>query len=586
MNTILLALRLTLSRLFHERLAALCLCIAIAAALTPLLMILGLKEGTVAMLRNRLIADPCNLEVRLPDSSTYSMEDVEKIRRLPQVQFCIPGTRTLALSAMLQRADGSARAESLLLPTAAGDPLLTRYHLPSPQENELTLSEAVAQELQVAVGDTVRVEVSRVVNNKKEVTVAERRVCGILPEESDAGRQTYVPLSLQSAAEEYKEFIRNALDGEASGVELRPVYYGFMVDSAEKIAALPAYKARKAMVFAEQRPATEAERGDMPEGTTLYFNPGQFRSLKDIQPAYSLLRSAGIQLRLWNPPLSVSVQGADSAPLTVCCVPDVPVYGGAVPALRLRGSVRELCGRRVLQLSPEVSVAAELEYDESVPAGTLQAEATVLGLLHHALHRGVHWDEGQGVLLLNRRTYSRLRLYARTPEDVAPLAAALQDPNGEFGYRTEANLGAIRRVQILNSQLEILFRLLACIGVAGSVFSLALSLFNGVLKRQREYAILCTLGFSRAALALFPVLESLLLTLLSVAAAFGVFHLLSGTISMLFSSAIESGESLCYLSPSLHLQIVGIGLLVALVSAIAAAVTVMRVQPSAAIRDV
>lgn len=581
MNSFLLILHLTWRRLYHERLAAMCLCIAVSAALVPLLMILGLKEGTVTMLRNRLASDPVNLEVSLPVSATYTPEEVEKIRALPQVQFCLPGTRSLAVTAWLRRVADGAKQEITLHPTGEGDPLLARFHVAAPKANEIVVSENVAKALQLQVGDTVQVEVARTVNNRRESTVIERRVCGLLPTESDADCQSYAPLNLLVAVEEYIECIRNTPEGPAAGVKLQPVYYGMLVSAPEKLSSTPEYQLRRVMLFDEQRSALPAERGDMPETTRLYYNHGQFFALNKLRPAYALVKRSGGELSLWNPPLQAVVKGGGATPLAICVEPCAPEFGGAAPNIVLRCGDSSLSGRQVLQLSDEVSVAAELVVDENVSPGCLHASAAVAGMLHHALYRRVHWDEQQQAVMLNRRTFSRLRIYARTPEDVPALAATLET----MGYRTKANIGAIRRVQILNRQLEILFRLLACIGLIGTAFSLALSLFNSALKQRREYAVLCTLGFSRKALALFPLLESLLLTLLALMGALGIFHLLSGTIGVLFGSAIESGESLCCLSLSLHLQIMGAGAAVALLAAFAAVLTVLRVQPSAAIRD-
>lgn len=607
MKTLLLAFRLTLCKLRRERLAALCLCIAVAAALVPLLMVLGLKEGIVTKLRRDLLAKPANLEIRVRLAPEFTQQGVKEIRRIPLVSFCVPCISAAGEKVYLRRHDDPQTVECDLRVTGLGDPLMAEVCTHAPGENEVVLGADTAKALGVRAGDTVRVKVTRTKERKEESCEVERTVCGILKEQDDSDNLVYAPLSLSEAVIDYRRDERAALDGAEPEVKLRPVCYGFMVAEKEKV------EANAKELFPEERRVSAEECGDMPEATTLFVADTPRPFISDMRSVISEMRSVkkalrgtyntlNGALRLWNPPLVVGVRGgaAVAEQLQVCCTPVQGEYGetetGLPQKIILRSSAQELCGTQVvLELKDELrtaTVAAEVQYDAAVPAGTLQAGALTLGLLHNALQRGVSWDAQRRVLRRPDRTYTNMRLYARTLESVAPLKAIME----QRGYGVDTKAATIKFVQNLNLKLGILFRLLAGIGIAGAAFSLALSLYNGVLKSRREYAILRTLGFSRTALAFFPVLESLVLTMLSLALSFGIFHLLSDPIAMLFSGVSEGGkqvaavvepqEHLCCLSLCLHLQIIGTGLLVALAAAVAAAVTVLRVQPSAAIRDI
>ena len=64
--------RLSGTDLQHEWLLTGCLIMAVAAVLSPLLLIFGLKYGTIDTLRTRLVQDPRNREIRPMASQAFS----------------------------------------------------------------------------------------------------------------------------------------------------------------------------------------------------------------------------------------------------------------------------------------------------------------------------------------------------------------------------------------------------------------------------------------------------------------------------------------------------------------------------------
>ena len=59
-----MVLRLAVADLLHERILSLCIVLALGAIISPLLVVLGLKEGIIEHLRSDLIEDPVNREIR------------------------------------------------------------------------------------------------------------------------------------------------------------------------------------------------------------------------------------------------------------------------------------------------------------------------------------------------------------------------------------------------------------------------------------------------------------------------------------------------------------------------------------------
>ncbi|HKU99161.1 MAG TPA: hypothetical protein VJR58_27960, partial [Vineibacter sp.] len=114
----------------HEWRATLCLVLALAAVLAPLLVLFGLRFGVVQTLTERLANDPRNLEIVPIGAGRFDKAWFDRARTWPEVAFVIPRTRAIAASMDLLNPGGSA-VNVEMIPTAPGDPLL-KGHLPYP----------------------------------------------------------------------------------------------------------------------------------------------------------------------------------------------------------------------------------------------------------------------------------------------------------------------------------------------------------------------------------------------------------------------------------------------------------------------
>ncbi|MCK7575183.1 MAG: hypothetical protein MZV65_04350 [Chromatiales bacterium] len=63
---------LAAAHLRHDWILTLCLVIALTAVIAPLLVLLGLKHGTIETLRERLVEDPVYRELRPTQTQPYS----------------------------------------------------------------------------------------------------------------------------------------------------------------------------------------------------------------------------------------------------------------------------------------------------------------------------------------------------------------------------------------------------------------------------------------------------------------------------------------------------------------------------------
>ncbi len=200
-----LALWLTWRDFLHEWRVSTCQILALAAVLTPLLVLFGLKSGIVAALQQRLLADPINLEVVLVGNARFERAWFEQMAKRPDVGFIVGRTRSLAATVDLQGAEGRALSGLEMVPTAPNDPLTKEAKATPLGAGEVLLSHSAARQLQVEVGGTVRSIVARVVEGERQVARWNGVVAGILPEARFGRDAVFVPLSLLVAVEDFRD---------------------------------------------------------------------------------------------------------------------------------------------------------------------------------------------------------------------------------------------------------------------------------------------------------------------------------------------------------------------------------------------
>ncbi len=189
---------------WHERSLSFCAVLAFAAALTPLMVLGGLRAGVVSILSQRLLDNPAALAVNPYSSQRYSEQDIAELAALPSVAFVAPLTRTLASTVQVQR-EGRPPVLADVLPTAAGDPLLERY-ASVPSEHGAVITQELARSMPKAVpGQELTLVVTRRHDGKAQEAVCRVRLHAILPDAADWKSRIYLPLPLLLDMERYRD---------------------------------------------------------------------------------------------------------------------------------------------------------------------------------------------------------------------------------------------------------------------------------------------------------------------------------------------------------------------------------------------
>lgn len=238
----------------HDGLLSACAVLGLAAVLTPLLVLYGVKFGVVQTLTERLRDDPRNLEISPVSSGRYTAAYLAALARHADVAFVLPRTRAIAATMTLSsgQTDQGKHLVVSLEPTAPGDPLLQRHGaqapvMPLPGNPEsaqngaaaplepigVALSATAAEKLGVSRGGVLEGRVERRYQGRTQSAHTVLRVVDILPLAAQQKDVAYIPLALLEATEDFRDGravpelgAHNGWIGEARPVEPR-VYPGF-----------------------------------------------------------------------------------------------------------------------------------------------------------------------------------------------------------------------------------------------------------------------------------------------------------------------------------------------------------------------
>jgi putative ABC transport system permease protein len=144
-----------------------------------------------------------------------------------------------------------------------------------------------------------------------------------------------------------------------------------------------------------------------------------------------------------------------------------------------------------------------------------------------------------------QEVYAGMRLYARSLEDVGPLAEQLRS---QFRLETVSAEERIGQILGLDRNLLRIFALVTLIAGSGLVLSIAAQVWANVERKRAHLSVLRLMGGSRGMLALFPLAQALAVACCGFAAALGVYWALASLINHAFTASMPAGTALCRLS--------------------------------------
>lgn len=219
---------LALADATHEWRSTLCLVLALAAVLAPLLILFGLRYGVVQTLADRMTRDPRNLEIVPIGAGRFDAAFFEKIAGWPDVAFLIPKTRSISATIDIFR-DGDSPVPAEMIPTAIGDPLLAGMRIPASGRQVVLSADAARKIGNVRAGESINGIVGRSIDGRTENVRLTLEVIAVLPDTALSGEAVFLPLRTLSDTESFREGFAVA-DFNAEGPARPPdprLYAGF-----------------------------------------------------------------------------------------------------------------------------------------------------------------------------------------------------------------------------------------------------------------------------------------------------------------------------------------------------------------------
>ena len=604
-------LRLAVADLRHDWVLTLCVVFALSAVISPLLLILGLKFGTIETLRSRLLQNPSNLEIRPLSSVRRGSEWFQKVAERSDVSFVIPMTRQIAATVQLRRPGERTGIDVDLIPTGEGDRVLATDSVSIPNEHQIVLTSLAAESLGVKAGDSLSLIVTRSRGRDLEQASLPMEVCGVLSQRSSGVKGAFALLRFLEFVEAYKDGLAVPEFGvEGQQPIAQPVYDGAIILTAQRLTEEQSLRLAVNTGFGK---VTELS------GAELLATAGW--SAVPLQNAYhavaggatvdresfiavtNQLRGQEATIIPWIRPLEVLLSDAagdsdhSSIKVYALSLPDVsggqrfepePPWGKATTKAKrfsiLLPSARPAVDRLLLTFSaagrPPLSIP--VHSINSLPASTKYGlvPAEIAGVLRASVERPVRFDAASGEILVERATYSSFRMYARTIDGIEGIRRYL----AEEGISVHTESQRIGEVITLDRHLTRIFWLIATVGIGGGIAALVASLYASVERKRHIFGVLRLLGFSKRELLRFPVYQGTLMGAASVGSAFALYAVFAVTINSLFKDQLQAGEAFCAIPTTYQIGATILVLLLALVSASGAAWRVNRTTPADAIR--
>jgi len=601
-------MRIAVQDLFHERLLSLCHILACAAALAPLLLLFGMRNGAIETMRTRLLQDPRNKEIRPVFGQSFTRNWFRTMSDRQDVAFIVPQIRQIALGveARLQAASplgSEAWADLDVVPTDKNDPLFTDNGLRDPDQGQCVLSAAAAEALGAVRGDVIALRVGRAMPAGRETQMITRQVSGVLPPRATTLRLVYLPLDVVEAVENYKDGLavpRFGWLGQSD--EVPPLYDGVLifgttpldkVTQAELLKNTGLTKGSTLSSFEADPlgyPLSDGSHcwvltspGNLVGDETLATVRRRLKSPDQTAIPFTLPRVASLSHEGASVELPARIVGVPVS-LLIKMKPDYAFHeqnrlvAFASPEL-IRGPGAKL---KITNEGGDHSLTVPLALlPTALRQGDIWLPVELAGRLNTLRDRPLKYDELTRTIRPLRRSYTSFRLYARTLEDVLTLTRGLQDS----GISVNAATDRIADVLGLERNLGILFWLVASVAMVGGLLTLVASLYASIERKRRDLGVLRLLGVPLGALSVFPVTQAVTVGVAALGLSLCLYSLGAFTIDAIFIGHLQEGQQLCSVKLSHVAVTAALTLVIAVTAGLLACSRIARQDPAQTLRE-
>ena len=568
LRSMIVAAPLALRDLLREPLITICLVCSVVAVLAPILLLTSVKVGFIDSLRQQFIEDPSFREIR-PGSADLRPEELfARIAGWDGIEYVVP-TVMMNPREVAIRASGSKgiyRDSPRLLPSTVGDPFLQRLTGDPPSGDGVVLTQGLLDKAGLAIGDSLTLGVTRIVNDERSSVRFDVRVVGVVPTETADVPVILADPLVEQQVEAYRAGV-SVPERDWAGVnaEPRPTYQRLLIIAPDSLGATLETELRVRVGAATYREATVEEVGNLigvgevntpPAETFLILNAGSSNyTERDVEEANAVLSNSTAYAVGLSLPMEAMILGQTTQ---IAALPnDISLGDGQMTPddFISRGTGYKLNDRIVLPESFRASWIAEGEprvfdiqaiFSDEASTDTLQAplrlsgfyEGNVplvqnqfLGMLNRGNQILLDFDAGERRFIERNAGFRGFRVVGENI-DVIP---ALENRFVQEGIQVKAKSSQILKLQRLEDSLNLLVIVVASVALAGGLSILTSSFFANVQRKSVAYATLRLIGMPKRQIAAIPIIQALVVA----GAGFGLSVIAYFTIAVLLNGAVS-----------------------------------------------
>lgn len=194
-----------------------------------------------------------------------------------------------------------------------------------------------------------------------------------------------------------------------------------------------------------------------------------------------------------------------------------------------------------------------------------------------------HWDVAEGLPLSGRIIhYEKIRLYAKTLTQVAPLEARLES---ELLLTARSEAGFIESMLRFEHNLNAALAFVTSAGVVGLFCALAALFWSAIARKRLTISMLSLMGAQPWQLAVIPVLQAGVVSFTGFLGGLAIYQLLAPRIDAWFADSLVARQEVTLLPLADALGIFAGLLIISFLAAGVAGYSAMRVDPALAIRE-
>lgn len=187
----------------------------VASTVAPIMLLLGLKAGTVGAMQALLLNDPRTLEIVMVAARPFERRWLAQLAADPRVAYVTARTRAIDPTIDILTHAGGVATLVEMVATSPGDPLLPPAAPGAASPAGVWISASLARNLRLSSGERLTGIVRRTLDERPQSSALTLEVIGVLPAAAHPYDAVFVTLDLAVAAEHYRAGILDAIGDPA-----------------------------------------------------------------------------------------------------------------------------------------------------------------------------------------------------------------------------------------------------------------------------------------------------------------------------------------------------------------------------------